>query len=167
MLSFLNIWSIFYRMPETLTPLRSKIQTGRAMHSLVRRFHGDLENILISQGKQTLPLSSLDLEEFHKFVREIPYRRDDAPVEVVARPSRIVTMSSTDCKKKGILMGSYFKHHNIPFRFLALSTRPDRQAHHVAPQFRYEGDWVNADATYRYQRIGMPKRVTSAEVLKP
>ena len=162
-------------MRKVWEPLASREQTGRRMYNLVARFSGDLQRITTTKNGKNVPLASLTLGEFHRLVREIPYMRDEKPVEVVARPKYILSgingEYSADCKKKGILMGAWFVENGFPavtgFRFVAVSTKPSRSIHHVMPQVNIDGAWLNADATYDNQRLFSPKRVTRYEVLKP
>ena len=162
-------------MRKVWEPLHSREQTGRQMYNLVARFSGDLQRITTRKNGKNVPLASLTLGEYHSFVRRLPYKRDDKPVEVIARPrialSRVNETGGIDCKKKGILMGAWFAENGFPavsgFRFVAVSTKPNRAIHHVMPQVNIGGAWLNADATYSNQRLFSPKRVTKYEVLKP
>jgi hypothetical protein len=163
-------------MREQQEPLFNKEQTGRRMHQLVRRFSGDLRSYYVKRGGKTLPLTKLTLRQIHDVVRKIPYRRDIAPVEVVARPKHILDHASLgmDCKKKNILLCAWCRENRVPYRMIASSTRPDRKYHHVFPQALLQGmagdsramGWTSIDATYRNNRIGERKRVTAAMVLK-
>lgn len=137
------------------------------MRALVGRYARDLDSLVVRSRGKSLPFSRLSLPEVHKIVRSIPYKRDTAPVEVVGRPARLLNgdFAGLDCKKKAILIGAWAKRNYVPWRFVASSRRPDRRYHHVFPQLRIAGEWVNADATYSRMRLGEVKRCTAAEVL--
>ncbi len=151
-------------------PLINKEQTGRRMYRLVEQFHGDLRCVYLVAGVRRVPVADISLPGFHSLVRAIPYRRDDAPIEVVARPIRIFRRreDGMDCKKKGILLGAWARCNRVPFRFVAASSRKDRKIHHVYPELRYRGRWTNADATYSHYMLGQHNPgETTREVLTP
>ena len=153
---------------QSREPLISKEQTGRKMRALVGRFARDLDSVYVRVGRRRCPFSALTAAQVHKVVREIPYRRDTAPVEVVARPARLLNgefYSGLDCKKKAQLLAAWAIRNHLPYRFVASSRRPDRRFHHVFPQIRFGREWVNMDATYRYMRPGSRKVGTAFEVL--
>lgn len=106
-------------------------------------------------------------------VRKIPYRRDDSPIEVVARPKYLIERAAggLDCKKKAVLLGAWLNANGFQplkdWRFVAMSSKPSGQIHHVFPQVNMAGEWKNADATYRYMRLMQRKKATAMEVLKP
>lgn len=147
--------------------LTSKDQTGAAMHRLIRMYSGDVRKIMVSNGKTTLPFSELSVQEAFDLVKNIPYRQDNAPIEVISRPSILMRNSNTglDCKKKSILISSYLHNRGIPYRLIASSKRPDGSIHHVFPQMRFGNRWLNMDATYRHYKPFDKKTVTRAEVL--
>ena len=128
--------------------------------SLCNRFHSDLG-----------PLSKLSREKFFDYVRSIPYRRDPKSlddwgniegIEVIARPAVLIEHQDVglDCKKKCILMVSYAIENGIPYRIVTSSRRPDKNHHHIFPQWKIGGDWKNADATYDFYRLGECKELT-------
>lgn len=152
-------------MHVEIAPLVDKRQTGRAMHRLVDRFAGDLRGVYVRGYRQ--PLARWPLPAYHDFVKHIPYRIDERPREVVARPSLLLgaIRFGADCKKKNVLMCSWAKCNRVPYRILASSNRPDRRITHTYPQFRIGGEWVNVDATYAWHKLGAPKRNTAVEIL--
>jgi hypothetical protein len=146
------------------------------MYALAERYHGDLKKILLRRGDKARPLSSLPLRDFYNFVRSIPFKRDRRPVEVVGRPARILKLSGgLDCKKKGVLIGAYFRDHGLvpgrDWRYVATSRRSDGQIHHVFPQLLVGSTvdccWRNVDATYPDDELFAEKKVTAMEVLNP
>jgi len=147
--------------------LMSKDQTGAAMHRLIRMYSGDVKNVMVTNGETTIPFSDLSIKEAFDLVKNIPYRQDNAPIEVISRPSILMknSKSGLDCKKKSILISSYLHNKNIPYRLIASSKRPNGSIHHVFPQMLYNGKWLNMDATYRNYKPFDKKTVTKAEVL--
>jgi hypothetical protein len=152
-------------MRVEIAPLVDKRQTGRAMHRLVDRFAGDIDRVFVRGYR--LPLSRWPLPAYHTFVKSIPYRIDSAPREVVARPSLLLgaIRFGADCKKKNILMCAWARRNRVPYRILASSNRPDRRITHTYPQFKIAGEWVNADATYSWHKLGGMKHNTAVEIL--
>jgi hypothetical protein len=134
---------------------------------------GDLKSIYVQDKGRSVSLADLPLTRFYNLVRKIPYRRDDNPVEVVARPRYLIERArgGLDCKKKATLLGAWFNANGYKpmkdWRFVAMSSKPSGAIHHVFPQVNMSGTWRNADATYRYMRLLQPKQVTAIEVLKP
>ena len=137
------------------------------MHALVNKFFSDLDNFKVKTANGFKTLSELNLKQFYDFVRTIPYRMDNSPIEVISRPRHIIKLKNKgmDCKKKAILIGSYLKKNNIPFRFIASSNKPHKRIHHIFPQVQLFGEWRNMDATYQNYLMFEPKRVTAAEVV--
>lgn len=150
-------------------PLKSKNQTGREMYKIINRTADDLDNIYFGSNGRRVSAAALPLVEYFNYVKNIPYRRDPKPREIIARPLHIANFQNlgADCKKKSIMIAAWLKRNNIPFRFIASSRRKDKRVHHVFPQGRIAGQWVNLDATYKRNRIAMPRIDTKQEVLKP
>jgi hypothetical protein len=148
-------------------PLTDKRQTAAEIKRLVNEYNGDLKQIDIMQGGRQRCLADLSLNEFYDFVRKLPYKRDTKPIEVVGRPMYIIgkLKGFADCKKKAVLMGSFLKLQNIPFRFVGASARPDGAIHHIYPEAKLNGNWTHVDATYARYRIGKPKHETAREIL--
>lgn len=154
-------------MIQSRKDLYSKDQTANRMYYLIDRFYNDLKNFKIRKGKKIVPLPSLTVREFFYFVRSIPYRQDKKPIEVVSRPYHILKYRNLgmDCKKKGILLGSFLRLKKVPFRLIGSSKRKSGRIHHVYPQVFVNGNWKNYDATYKHYRPFQIKEVTNYEVL--
>jgi len=155
-------------------PLTSKKQTGRKMYAIVERFHNDLRTTFSPDGR--VPLADLPMEQFFSLVKNIPYRKDEKPVEVLARPAHILRFArlGMDCKKKNSLMAAFLRcqesgayPNGIPYRFVASSRRADKRVHHVFCQAKLNGHWSTLDPTYAWYEPGAVKEVTYAEVLLP
>lgn len=147
--------------------LYNKEQTAKMMHGLVNKFCRDLSKFKIKTKTGFKTLNNLEMKEFFDFVRNIPYRMDNSPIEVISRPSHIIKLKGEgmDCKKKSILIGCYLKCNNIPYRFIASSNKPNKKIHHIFPQVLLGGEWKNLDATYEHYLMFEPKRVTKTEVV--
>ncbi len=151
-------------------PLRNRFQTANRIKSLVRNYSTDLDDIYVQRqglNGETVPLSALGLDEMFDYVRRLPYQADPKPKEIVSRPCHLFSgrFQGIDCKKKTVLMASWAKRNGVPYRFIGSSQREDQKVHHIFPQFKIDGHWINADATYPDYRIGESKELTFAEVL--
>ena len=147
----------------TVHDLSDKSQTGAEMYDLVNRFSSDLDHFEIGGYR----LSQLPLDVYHQAIRNIPYRKDGHGVEVVTRPYLLfdVPWRGWDCKKKAIAMASYLKENGIPYRFAAVSRRPAGDIHHVIPQAQIDGNWVDMDPTYGWNRPYQDGGWTNVEIL--
>jgi hypothetical protein len=151
-------------------PLTDKLQTARRIKHLVETFYLDLDRIyLVISGKKTR-LSWLSLQEYFNLVKNIPYRRDPKPIEIVTRPYYIFKYSKLgmDCKKKGAAIAAYLRYKNYKYRAIGTSQRPDKRIHHIFFQFfdPKKAEWITADATYKTGKIGEKKHFTKWEVLR-
>lgn len=137
--------------------LTDKAQTARRMYWLADEFYSDLG------GAVRIPF-----ETWFRACARTKYARDPKGTEILARPQVLFReFMALDCKKKAILIAAWLKANGIPYRYVAMSQRPDKLCHHVFPQAFVRGRWVNMDATYKRMVIGAPKKmVTHAEVLK-
>lgn len=148
--------------------LYNKDQTGAEMKRLVSKYASDLKNIFVKYQGIDVALSNLPIDVFFDTVKNIKYIRDPKPTELVMRPYYAIMYNKKglDCKKKAILMASYAYVNNIPYQFIASSTRKDKKKHHVYTQLMIKGEWVNFDCTYDDYEIGMEKPLeTAIEVL--
>ncbi len=148
-------------------PLHNKEQTGKGMYDIIEKYHTDLDRIYTRKGIRLVPLSRLLLTEIFNKVRDIPYRRDIKPIEVVARPKHIWKHKKMgmDCKKKALMIASWLKRNNYPYRLVSSSRKRNRKIHHVFPQAFLGNGWRNVDATYSHYKIFDPKKVTKVQVL--
>jgi hypothetical protein len=147
-------------------PLIDISQTGKRMYDLVEMYHTDLYDISVMLHNVALPVNNITLEQWFDIVKNIPYKEDKEPIEVVARPKIILQQWKADCKKKSILIGSYLRCRYKAFRFIACSERKDREVHHVFTQGFLSGAWRNLDATYPEYEIFDVLPVTYQEVLQ-
>jgi hypothetical protein len=151
-------------MDELREPLIDKRQTSDAIKKIIGSYNDDLKNIFVGD----VPLSDFGLRDFYNFVKNIPFRKDPRPIEIIARPYLIVKHKDLgmDCKKKSVLVGSYCEYNNIPYRLVISSKRGDKKCHHIFVQIEGpDGSWKNVDATYPEYNIFEPKSVTYAEVV--
>jgi|WetSurMetagenome_2_1015567.scaffolds.fasta_scaffold05025_5 hypothetical protein len=151
-------------MIETTEPLLNKEQTASRIKELVKKYASDLKIITIREYDTTL--DQLTLEDYFDFVKNIPYRKDTAPIEVISRPYYICQYKylGMDCKKKAVLMAAWCACNHIKYRFIGSSKRPDKKVHHIYVQALLDGQWENIDATYDYYSLYDPKTETYSEV---
>jgi hypothetical protein len=141
---------------------QGKDLTGRAMYSVVRDYHDDIGDY-----------AAWPLPAWFDLVRYIPYESDnerfpERPMELVPRPKYLLDRSlfpRIDCKKKSILIAAWAESHGVPYRFVAVSQKPNRSIHHVFPQLLVSGEWVTMDATFPEYEMGQGHPITYAEVL--
>lgn len=153
-----------YPVKVTAREHEGKELTGREMYRLARSYWPDLGHY-----------AAWPFAAWFRFVRSIPYLSDEdrfpaRVVEVVARPAHILdrrVFPRLDCKKKSILIGAWAAANGKPFRFVAVSHRPDKSIHHVFPQIDFGRGWVNVDATFPKFEIGQPQPATFATELTP
>lgn len=147
--------------------LFSKDQTAQKMHWLVESFYTDLNSIFVPYQGKDIPLSKLPIETFFNICKDIKYKIDEKPIELLMRPYYAIEArkKGLDCKKKAVLMASFAKANNIPYRFIASSIKKNKRKHHVFTQLQINGEWINFDCTYDSYYIGQEKEVTSYEVI--
>jgi hypothetical protein len=158
-------------MIENREPLKDRKQTARRIKHLVEQFYLDLKNVFWQRDNKLTPLSDLTLQEYFNFIKDIPYRKDPRPFEIVARPYYIFKhlKLGMDCKKKGTAIAAFLRLKNYKYRAIGSSSRPDHKVHHI--YFQYfdpkTETWKNADATYSHYRLDEEKKnETYKEVLK-
>jgi hypothetical protein len=134
---------------KTLTSARD---TGTEINRLVRDHSTDLWDYELG-GR---PLPTLSLPVYYDLVRRLPYKKDATGIEVVTRPAYILgaPWAGWDCKKKAILIASYLRERDIPYRLVAVSRRPDGHIHHCVVQALIDDQWRTLDATYLHNSIG-------------
>jgi hypothetical protein len=137
-------------MPRTIKPLKDCYQTAREIARIVNRFYGDLYLLLIRRRgqKKSVSLDQLNLQEFYDFIKNIPFKTDEKPVEFVARPWYVMKEKAIDCKKKTVMVASYLKIHGVPFQLIGSSVRPDKKIHHIFARAFINRKWRTIDATY-------------------
>jgi hypothetical protein len=113
--------------------------TGNEMYRLSRQYSADV-----------MPYIGLSLEEFHKFVASIPYRRDPDGEEYLSRPLAIFqdVGRGLDCDQKAIAIGAYCELRNIPYRYIAVGKFANKPLHHVLVIVQIGDKWLPMDATY-------------------
>jgi hypothetical protein len=148
-------------------PLYDKQQTIERIFTLSKQFENDLESALVENDGALIPLSSLSLSQYFDLVKNIPYQQDQEPIEIVARPSIILSSKKKDCKKAAILLGAFLNKKNIPWRLVTISTRKDKKIHHIFPQAFLNGDYINLDATYSSMVPGQTKKATKVQYFEP
>jgi hypothetical protein len=148
-----------------IMPHGGKELTGKWMYHFAENFHEDLG-----------PYRFVPFARWYDRVAAIPYRSDDeifpeSPdeiIEVVARPGQLMNKGlwpRLDCKKKAILIGAWAAANGVPFAFVAVSERLDKEIEHVFPVVCFNGEWVTADATLPGYHIGQVFPITRVEEL--
>ena len=158
-------------MEQNQEPLHDRLQTARRIKHLVEMFYTDLNLCFIVRNGRQVQLPKLSLQEYFNFVKNIPYRKDPRPVEIVARPYYLIKHRKLglDCKKKGCLIASYLRMKNYKYRAIGSSTRPDGNICHIYFELYdpKEKQWKPVDATYSNFRLFQKKTdETNREVLK-
>lgn len=158
-------------MQQNREPLKNRLQTARRIKHLCEQFYLDLKLCFIVKNGKQVTLADLTLPEYFDFVKNIKYRRDPKPFEVVSRPYYIIKHRALgmDCKKKGCLVCSFLRIKNYKYRAIGSSTRPDRKIHHIYFEL-YDPKkkaWRSVDATYPdYKLFQIKTGETKKEVLK-
>lgn len=137
------------------------------MYYLINKYFRDIDKFKVKVNGVLKPLSQLTLGQFFNFVKNIPYKKDIKPIEIISRPEYLIKnrKKGLDCKKKAILICSYLKNYRLPFRLASSSKLISGRIHHVFPQMQLQGNWQNLDATYNYYKPFEKKTVTNFEVL--
>jgi len=140
-----------------VSELTDRVQTGRAIYYCAT-FYNDLGSLL-----------DLSLKDFFNTVKKMPYIEDQIDSEVVARPKYLLDQEkfpALDCKKKSVLIGAWLNAHNMPWRLVAISEKPNKNIQHVFPQALINNEWLSVDPTYPEYSLFMPKpQATAAEEL--
>jgi len=125
--------------------LKSINQTGAEMARLVRSYYGDI-------GR----LANLPFGKFFDLVRRLPYVADPVGVETISRPGHSLKPNHTprDCDDKAVLIGAWLYANKIPFRFVAVSSRPDTNFHHTFCVALVFDKAAQVDATYQKNFLG-------------
>lgn len=123
-------------MFNCVRPLDSVFSTGAEMRRLVVTYCLDLG-----------PWLAVPFPVFYRHVCRLPYIPDPENVETVSRPAFTLRpdYGPRDCDDKAVLCASWLHAHGVPVRFIATSTKKDRQLHHVFCQI----PGLLVDATYK------------------
>lgn len=149
-------------MPNVSEPLKDAKQTAAKIADLIRKYSGDLHLISIETPAGRKRLDELTLLQFFNFAKNIPYKLDEKPVEVVGRPYRLLSdrLGGLDCKKKTCLCGSFLNQQIKKrsrliqgFQLVGSSDRADRRIHHIFTKAKIKGRWRVVDSTYARNRL--------------
>lgn len=149
-------------------PLKDKQQTADKIHDLINKYHRDITRFyILDRHGRKCPLHRLKLKAFYDLIKNIPYKRDKKPIEIIARPQHLLSgaFPKLDCKKKTVLLGAYLQMNNYTYRLIGTSNRRSKNIHHIFPQVKINGKWWNLDATYPENKIYQPKYITAMEEL--
>ena len=141
-----------YCMQYNRQPLKDRHETARRIKHLIETYYTDLHNVFYKDGYRTRPVTDLTLQQYFDLVKNIPYRRDPKPFEIVARPYYLFKHRDLglDCKKKSVLCGAFIRMKNFKYRAIGSSSREDLKVHHIYMQLydTKKKAWRNVDATY-------------------
>lgn len=119
--------------------LKSRQQTANEIYALAKDYKDDL-----------FEFKNWELKDFYNMVRDIPYLEDIPGIEVTSRPMYLLDpeyFTMLDCKKKVILMASFFELQNMPYLLVATSDSPENAPHHIF-LIAWDGeDWLPVDST--------------------
>jgi len=133
----------------------SAIETMRLMHCMVDRYYLDMA-----------PYAHYSLLQIYNTIKAIPFREDPPEEETLQRPIYTMQQRGTggDCDDKAIVLASWARLHNIPFRFVAVR-RPDKeQLHHVFPELYIMDRWLHCDPTYAFNVLGREREAYAERV---
>lgn len=148
--------------------LIDKQQTADKIHELINRYHKDISKFYIIDNRgRKRPLHKLKLLEYYELIKNIPYKKDRRPIEIIARPKHLLSgvFNNLDCKKKTVLIGAYLKMNGYKYRLIGTSNRKSKNIHHIFPQVKLNGKWWNLDATYPENKAYQPKFITNMQEL--
>jgi len=151
--------------------LESKEQTGKEMKRITKKYCDDLQHIFLRYKGKLISISDLPFIAYFNLIKNMQYRQDKPPVEIVARPKILLkgiqSGAGLDCKKKAILIASWICLNvgKNNFRFVASSKRKDRQITHVFPEILVNEKWLPVDATYPQNKPFKNERLTAKEIL--
>ena len=151
--------------------LESKEQTGKEMKRITTKYCDDLQHIFIRYNGKLISVSDLPFFAYFDLIKNMQYKQDTAPIEVVARPiillKGVQAGAGLDCKKKAILIASWICLNvgKNNFRFVASSKRKDKEITHVFPEILVNEKWLPVDATYSHNKPFKKERLTKKEIL--
>lgn len=99
-------------------------------------------------------LESQTPEEVFNFVKNLEYKPDPKNIEFISRPKFSIFENNLprDCDDKTLIITSYAKLKNIPFKIAVIGK--ENQPHHIFPILKLNKEWVYFDATYESGKIG-------------
>lgn len=147
-----------------LHKMHSEPKIGQLQYKNYKDVDNTLSEIkkLIKESAQRIPENSLydvfdnyDLQQIYNYVRNVKYVLDPIgaataggeDVELLKAPWA-TDLFGGDCDCKSIFLGMYFERHKIPYRMAVISSRPDKELHHIYPEIFLNGQWLAFDATY-------------------
>jgi len=117
---------------------------GNVLSHFVENYHEDVSEF-----------DDFAFEEFYDYVKQLEYIPEDNKVggydlDVFCRPSRTLSADCVcrDCDDKAILMACWCRRHDVGYRFIACSYKPENGIEHCILEIRHENKWVECDSTY-------------------
>lgn len=89
-------------MNITREKLFDKAQTVQRIRYIIDRYCNDLKMFALKKNDIIIPLHKVTILHFFDFIKNIPYRRDQKPKELIIRPLYMLLNRAIgiDCKKK-------------------------------------------------------------------
>lgn len=141
---------------ETIPELENRAQTASLMYVFANKFKNDL-----------LPYQDWSVVDFFEKIKNIPYIQDIEERETIARPDILLNQeyfTKLDCKKKNSLMAAFFEMKGLDYIFVASSDAPEDEPHHIFILLWNDGDWIEVDATFRNNKLGMERELFNYEI---
>lgn len=132
-------------------------QTGRRMRLIVDNYAEDIFS------EEMDSWGTLTLSEIFDKVKSLPFDYDPPGNEWIRRAkfTRAGRGPGRDCDDKSIIIASWAKVNNIPYRFVAVGKRVPGQGFfsrspltHVYVEVYIDGTWIPVDATYSFNVLG-------------
>jgi hypothetical protein len=158
-------------MSISIEHLNNRKQTAKKMKKIANVSSNDLNEMFIKKNNNLKKLSNLSFLDFFNFVKNIPYKKDNRPVELLTRAKRINEVidktGGLDCKKKAILIAAWIINNmgDKNYRFIGSSNRQDKKITHVYPEILLGNIWYPVDATYKKNKPFIKNGITKAIIL--
>ncbi|RPI18722.1 MAG: hypothetical protein EHM58_04445 [Ignavibacteriae bacterium] len=112
------------------------------------------------------------LEKIFNYIsKQIPYVEDPQNVPIAnfatfeaLKAPHITMFNGGDCDDKSILAAVIMERKKIPYRMAVVSTRPDKQLHHIYLEVFYNGSYKPFDPTYNYNKIFIEQPFTKKKL---
>ncbi len=121
-------------------------EVGDYMHAVVDKFYRDC-----------LPYTKMPLPDFYRLVKNLPYNMEGGLYQSLVRPGLALNgqFPIVACVNKSIIMSSYLKCKNTPYRYKIVAKNPLDALHHVYTEGYIGRTWIPLDCTYPENRIGV------------
>jgi hypothetical protein len=119
----------------------------------------EVERLSRQYKTDLLPFIDMKLSEFFNVVsKQINYVPDPKGKELVMRPQITMRRRAGDCDDKTVLMLAWFQLKGFQCGYSIVSSRSDKDFHHIFPFIVVQGNIIDTDATYSKNKIGNFKK---------